>query len=98
MDRTAVFASIGLGVVLAVMGITFLMWDEECTGPITCESDVQCGGTISGEQFCKDGDVYAHGQSNVCVNRGTCNAVCETRYEDVLIEDCENDCFNAKCV
>lgn len=88
---------VALAVVL-VLAFLFFYPLKKVHGPITCTSDKQCGGSVQGERFCKDGNVYASAQQNTCHKPGTEESVCETTYGDQLVEECEIGCSAGLCL
>lgn len=100
MQRWVILSLILLGIFLAALTTFFLapLFKDTCEAPITCSDDAQCGGTVIGERFCRGDEVWGNGQVNTCSNKGTCESVCETTYQTILVETCENGCRNGTCL
>lgn len=96
MNRYFLIGCILVGITLAALTLYFLLPDK-CSRPVTCVSDEQCGGTITTDTFCRDGNRYGNGQQNICMDKGSCNAYCNTDYDAVLLETCKNSCENGVC-
>jgi len=96
MNKYLVIGCIVLGIALAALTLYFL-FPKPCPNPVTCDSDKQCGGTIVSDKFCKDSNVYGNGQTNTCVKKDRCTAVCETSYSQFLVEKCKNGCVDGAC-
>lgn len=96
--RKALFWAIALPLAVVTVFVLWLVWPQPCDAQITCESDAQCGGSVTVREFCRDGNVYGEGQRNTCENAGTCEATCVTNYQPWLLAECANGCENGACL
>ncbi len=65
-------------------------FDGECES-IACSDYFDCGGAGTNYWFCKDDDVWARWNVNVCHNPGTKESYCTSHQEDRFNEDCLED-------
>ena len=96
--RKTLYFLIALPLAVLTLYVLVQLWPERCDAPITCETDLNCGGNLELKRSCRGMDVYAEGQRNTCTQPGTCQASCQTAYEPWLIETCANGCELGKCL
>ncbi len=65
-----------------------------------CSVDSDCGidSCAGGPNYCYLGDVYQDYWFHKCINPGEFNAYCSKSTLPKLIEECEYDCENGKCI
>jgi hypothetical protein len=66
---------------------------------IECSVNLDCGtdGYIGGP-FCTSDDVYQEFETFTCNNPGTQASYCSSLIEEVLVEECDEDCEDGECV
>ena len=96
--RKALFWIIALPLAVLTVYVLWLVWPHPCATQVTCETNAQCGGDVTVRTYCRDGNLYAEGQRNTCVNAGACEASCVTDYNPWLVEECANGCESGACV
>lgn len=78
---------------------------EVCQGNIPCNypsciTDLDCGETAwAGEKYCQNNAVYLNKQSFTCNDAGTMEALCSSKQEPMLLQQCNADeeCYEGSC-
>ena len=67
--------------------------------PIACGSQADCNtDRVIGITFCYGGDIYQNFQNFMCLNPGTTLSACIFNIESLLVDQCENACFDGNCI
>ncbi|MCX6719900.1 MAG: hypothetical protein NTV36_02225, partial [Candidatus Staskawiczbacteria bacterium] len=93
------------GVTLNTPLVTSASFTDMCTDcqiqAPACSKNTDCGTNgLSGNPFCKDGDVYKKFKTFTCNNAGTANASCSNAETDQKVTDCtaNQTCSGDHCV
>ncbi|MEK6872776.1 MAG: hypothetical protein AABW90_02065, partial [Nanoarchaeota archaeon] len=77
--------------------------DQTCSNgmclEVMCKKDIDCGeDKFIGDKFCKDGEVFQNFKVFSCVNLGSQNSECLSQVDPIIIEQCNFECSNGKCI
>lgn len=98
MPRSFLVIICAVAAALLTLFVIWYFWGaDDGTCAITCLTDEQCGGDVTGEPYCQGADVRTMVQHNTCIDAGTCKARCATTFEEKVILTCERSCANGAC-
>jgi len=63
-----------------------------------CDKNSDCGDSETGDNFCKNNNVYQNVDKFSCENPGTAHSFCSEDNNDELVEVCDDLCYNGACV
>ena len=75
--------------------------NNENRATAVCHSNSDCGKKnkrFSGNKYCLNNDVYINYKRSVCLNPSLGNSECSKRLSRNLVESCEFDCKDGRCI
>ncbi|MFA6023456.1 MAG: vWA domain-containing protein [Candidatus Pacearchaeota archaeon] len=73
---------------------------HECAAYVAmnCMNNSDCPEPVESDSYCNGNNVYKDVSTYSCVNPATLNATCIATGNSVLVEQCDNVCFEGACV
>ncbi|MBS3073100.1 hypothetical protein J4477_04660 [Candidatus Pacearchaeota archaeon] len=72
--------------------------NAQCISQISCSSDNDCPSPTNSDNFCFNDDVVRENIDYTCIYPGTPASYCQQNTQQELVESCDDECSNGKCV